>query len=401
MFVAYIFLRLWLLGLARVIAGRMRFQHGPQLSAAATLLICHSLFSSAHVATASGASDLNDGEIAGVVVGSVGGALLLGMLTLLVCCVHASRGRRTGDLTWSKTSDVEAAAIGQTPHHPLPGPCGEDLVMNGQGAAGGGATITTDGVASADASFPGAFNRTDTTVSRVTGQSMATLDGYGDLPPLPELVPSPSRSPRLPPGSGGRKIGLFRGRSLGSAGGGVAQLFVAHKGGFLRHSSGNIKDKHLEVSRSTRVEPSAELELTEPFQPAATNMGPPLSKSSMLLRWLNGADESCPEAAVAAAQLAAAAGADRPSDRSSGKGDAGRGNSGGAGGGAGLGTSLDRLPLLSLAAQQTGIVWSKMPPSVASSPAVSVVESSTMHMLRVSVLDRVQRTGLCKASNRR
>ncbi|GIL55761.1 hypothetical protein Vafri_11285 [Volvox africanus] len=357
----------------------MRARQGPQFPAAAALLICHSLISSARVATASGANDLNDGEIAGVVVGSVGGALLLGMLTFLVCCVHASRGRRTGDLTWSKTSDLEAAATGQTPHQPLPGPCGEDLVTNGHGAGGGGTTTVTD------ASFPGAFDRTDTTVSPVTGQSMATLDGGGDLAPLPELVPSPSCSPRLPPGSGGRKIGFFRGRSLGSTGGGVALLFGAHKGGFQRHSSGSIKDKHLEVSRSARVEPSAELELMEPFQPAATNMGPPLSKSSMLLRWLNGADEGCPEAAAAAAQIAAAAGADRPSDRSSRKGAAGRLNSGEAGGGAGLGTSLDRLPLLSLAAQQTGIVWNKMPPSVASSPAVSVVESSTMHMLRGSL----------------
>ncbi|GLI65366.1 hypothetical protein VaNZ11_008916 [Volvox africanus] len=357
----------------------MRAQQGPQFPAAAALLICHSLISSAHVATASGANNLNDGEIAGVVVGSVGGALLLGMLTFLVCCVHASRGRRTGDLTWSKTSDLEAAAIGQTAHQPLPGPCGEDLVTSGHGAGGGGTTTVTD------ASFPGAFDRTDTTVSPVTGQSMATLDGGGDLAPLPELMPSPSCSPRLPLGSGGRKIGFFRGRSAGSTGGGVTLLFGAHKGGFQRHSSGSIKDKHLQVSKSTRVEPSAELELTEPFQPAATNMGPPLSKSSMLLRWLNGADDGCPEAVAAAAQIAAAAGADRPSDRSSSKGAAGRGNSGEAGGGAGLGTSLDRLPLLSLAAQHTGIVWNKMPPSVASSPAVSVVESSTMHMLRGSL----------------
>ena len=48
----------------------------------------------------------------------------------------------------------------------------------------------------------------------------------------------------------------------------------------------------------------------------------------------------------------------------------------------GLNPFSDRLPLLSLAAQQQGIVWSKMPPSVASSPAVSVTEgSAARHML--------------------
>ncbi len=141
----------------------------------------------------------------------------------------------------------------------------------------------------------------------------------------------------------------------------------------------------LQVSRSARVEPSAEVELAEPFQPAATNMGPPLSKSSMLLRWLNGADEGLPETA-AAAQLAAAAAASGgsgvcPANRTGAGGRSGRGG----GRGSALGMSLDRLPLLSLAAQQKGIVFSKLPTSAASSPAVSLAEGSSVHMLRVGV----------------
>lgn len=96
---------------------------------------------------------------------------------------------------------------------------------------------------------------------------------------------------------------------------------------------------------------------------AATNHGPPLSKSSMLLRWLNAFDE--PRDVAERLQQAAA------------------GAASGGDGKKGANPYADNLPLLSLAAQ-SGIVFNKMPPSVTSSPAVSMTEgSTTRHMLKV------------------
>ncbi len=99
---------------------------------------------------------------------------------------------------------------------------------------------------------------------------------------------------------------------------------------------------------------------------AANSHGPPLSKSSMLLRWLNAFDE--PRDVAERLQQAAAGAA---------------GGGGGSGGKKGANPYADNLPLLSLAAQ-SGIVFNKMPPSVTSSPAVSMTEgSTTRHMLKV------------------
>ncbi|GLC36102.1 hypothetical protein PLESTB_001380500 [Pleodorina starrii] len=347
----------------------MRTQQPQQPWAAAVALNGFLLVTSVRAAAASA---LSDGQIAGVVLGIVGGAVLLGLLTVLVCCcLRASRRLQTGDLSWAKSGDVEATAMGQTPHQPLSGPCADDLAAAEAARRGSAAASAAVDGPNGDASVLRGACRTDASTVTGEGQSAAEYDSGGgtDMAAFP---PSGGGS------GGGRKPGFFRGRSAGA--GGVANFFVVPKG-LLRNNSGNVKDKHLQVSRSARVEPSAELEMAETFQPAATNMGPPLSKSSMLLRWLSGADEGLP--AAAAAQAAAAADGGGAAGIAGGRKAAAAARGGGGRGiVAGLGTSLDRLPLLSLAAQQTGIVWSKMPQSVASSPAVSVAESSSMFMLK-------------------
>eukprot|EP00198_Chlamydomonas_reinhardtii_P007446 XP_001696783.1 predicted protein [Chlamydomonas reinhardtii] len=202
-------------------------------------------------------SDLSSGEVVGVVLGSVFGALLL-----VVGCLGETCDTR------AKHLDLEAAAREAVPHVPVPDGPSPRL------SRGGGATASPSGL-------PVAVS--------ASGPRLDLGPAFDDLAALESERQQQARLQHLADGGAPSPTGAT-------------------------------------VSRSARVEPSAEVELAGPFEPAATNLQPP---------------------------------------------------AGGA-----YGPPLDRLPLLSLAAQQQGIVWSKMPPSVASSPAVSVTEgSAARHML--------------------
>ncbi|KXZ49572.1 hypothetical protein GPECTOR_20g427 [Gonium pectorale] len=287
-------------------------------------------------------SGLSHGQLVGVVVGSVGGGLLLVVAAFLCCCFYYYYSRRcqTGDLTWAKTGDLEAAA-------------GPYLAQEGQPSS-----PHFEGRDGSEG--PGGGVKPVLPVAVAAGEGPPALDAVAAL--QESSTPSvagkqPSRSPRS----------------------GVAHFFLNRKAQSIPRLSVG-KDKNLEVSRSARVEPSAEVEMSTPFEPAATNHGPPLSKSSMLLRWLHSAEDDNVDAV--AAQLVAAAAAVAGGAGGPAGGARVPGRRGASAPPAGLNVFSDRLPLLSLAAQ-SGIVFSKMPPSVASSPAVSVTEGSmSRHMLK-------------------
>lgn len=236
-------------------------------------------------------SSLSSGEMAAVIAGSIGGAVLLVVAVAICWCWLAGRRRKARDLTyWAKGSDLE--------------------------------------------------------------------DGHMDLPDGPPLPGKRRTGRRMPKGA------------------------------------------ELQVSRSNRVDLSAEVELpgyTPPAPPGAEaggGGGPPLAKSSMLLRWLANIEPPKDVAEQLAQGMTAEGqrisldlrgrlsldmhgrfGADKKNGKPRGADKRG-------GKDKDKGMYSDDLPLLSLAAQP-GIVFAKMPPSIASSPAVSVTERSmSRHLLR-------------------
>ncbi|KAG2489108.1 hypothetical protein HYH03_012334 [Edaphochlamys debaryana] len=426
----------------------LHMSSGPHARASATLACL--VFSLGGVR----ASGLSNGEVVAVAVCSaVGGVILL--VVLLWCCC---RRRQTGDISWTKgpRSDVEARGDAG-PHVALPdcprGPeaagysastAAVDSQYHGANASEKSVLMPLNmaqlAIANANAELTeGGLPKTGSGRSRHgSGVNLAQLmlhkawsaprglgepDVGGDSHSEGDAGLAKSSSMRGGaggPNSGGlqkaysigRPASLADGAAAGSEAGGIqlSKMGSARSRGssvanYLTRAMGlatprsgrsvtSNKEKHLEVSRSARVEPSADVELPVPFEPAATNApGPPISKSSMLMRWLHSADDD-PAVEQLAAQLAAAGGGSHSTSASGASGSlapASRKGSKLLGARRSVADSFrsarsllsDRLPLLSLAAQQSGIVFSKMPASRSGTPAVSVTEvSSTRHMLK-------------------